>query len=48
VAVAHVEWHLKLVAAPEGRAMSSMVLTKEKGQWSIVAFHNTPIASAQR
>jgi uncharacterized protein (TIGR02246 family) len=48
VAVVHVEWHLKLVAAPEGRAMSSMVLTKEKGQWSIVAFHNTPIASVQR
>jgi len=47
VAVVHVEWHLKIDAAREGKAMCSMIMTKEKGQWSIVAFHNTPIAPAQ-
>ena len=48
VAVVHVEWHLKRSPTDEGKAMNSMVMTKEKGQWSIVAFHNTQIASAQK
>jgi uncharacterized protein (TIGR02246 family) len=51
VAVAHVEWHLKTSqdgAAREGKAMNTLFLTRESGQWSIAAFHNTPIESAQR
>lgn len=51
VAVAHVEWHLKYNAggaAREGRSINSLVLTKDNGQWSIVAFQLTPIAPAQR
>lgn len=51
VAVAHVEWHLKYTrdgAAREGKAMNSLVLTRDNGQWSIAAFHNTPIEGSQK
>lgn len=51
VAVAHVAWHLKFREGDtprEGKAMCTMVMTKEKGQWSITAFQNTGIAPAQR
>ena len=46
VAVVHVEWNLEFKANGEtrkGRAMNTMVMTKDNGKWSIVAFHNTPI-----
>ncbi|HKS39275.1 MAG TPA: SgcJ/EcaC family oxidoreductase [Blastocatellia bacterium] len=48
IALAHVEWNLKLADASEGKAMSLLVLTKKNGQWSISAFHNTRIASSQK
>ncbi|HET9531483.1 MAG TPA: SgcJ/EcaC family oxidoreductase [Blastocatellia bacterium] len=50
-AIAHVEWHLKYAEngiAHERKAMCSMVMTKQGGRWSIVAFHNTPITSTGR
>ena len=46
VAVAHVEWNLEFRVGGETKkahAMNSMILTKEGGEWSIAAFHNTPI-----
>lgn len=51
VAIAHIEWHLKLGegAAPHAtRSMNSIVLTKQDGKWVIDAFHNTPIISEQK
>jgi uncharacterized protein (TIGR02246 family) len=48
VAVVHVEWNLEFRAGGEtrkGHAMSTMVMTKEGGKWSIAAFQNTPILS---
>jgi uncharacterized protein (TIGR02246 family) len=48
VAVAHVEWHLEISEGDEGRAMSSLILTKDNGQWTIIAFHNTPITTDQK
>ena len=51
VAIAHIEWRLKFRQGDtprEARAMCSMVMTKQNGQWSITAFHNTPIAPAQK
>ena len=51
VAIAHVEWLLKYNDGDtprENRAMNSIIVTKEKGVWSITAFHNTPILPAQR
>jgi uncharacterized protein (TIGR02246 family) len=51
IAVAHIEWHLKFRVndeAREGKAMNSMVLTRQDGRWSIAAFHNTAISSAPR
>jgi uncharacterized protein (TIGR02246 family) len=48
IALAHVEWNLKLADAREGKAMSLLVLTKKNGQWSIAAFHNTRIQSSQK
>jgi uncharacterized protein (TIGR02246 family) len=51
VAIAHVEWHLKFNEGGtprENKAMNSIIATKERGQWSITAFHNTPILPAQR
>jgi uncharacterized protein (TIGR02246 family) len=46
VALAHVRHHLKFSRdgqPAEGHARSTWVLTKDKGQWSIAAFQNTPI-----
>jgi uncharacterized protein (TIGR02246 family) len=44
VAVAHVEWNLEVSpGAEKARALNTMVLTKEGGKWSIVAFQNTPV-----
>jgi uncharacterized protein (TIGR02246 family) len=46
VAVAHVEWNLNFKAGGEDRkahALSTIVMTKDGGKWSISAFHNTPI-----
>lgn len=48
IALAHVEWNLKLADAREGKAMNLLVLTKKNGQWSIAAFHNTRIESSQK
>jgi uncharacterized protein (TIGR02246 family) len=49
VAVAHVEWHLKYGQADqarEGRAINTMVFTKDANTWHITAFHNTPLLQA--
>lgn len=49
VALAHVEWNLEYRLGGEtqkNRAMNSLALTKDDGQWSIAAFHNTPILPA--
>ncbi|MBA3240464.1 MAG: SgcJ/EcaC family oxidoreductase [Acidobacteria bacterium] len=44
VAIVHIEWNLEVRAGGEkGRAMNSMVMTKDSGKWSIAAFQNTPI-----
>ncbi|MDQ3130347.1 MAG: SgcJ/EcaC family oxidoreductase [Acidobacteriota bacterium] len=46
VAVVHVEWNLEFSAGGEmrkGHALSTMLMTKDKGKWSIAAFQNTPI-----
>jgi len=46
VAVVHAEWNLEVRAngkTEKRRAMSSMVMTKDAGKWSIAAFQNTPI-----
>src|ERR1044072_4786350 len=48
IALAHVEWNLKLADGHEGKAMNLLVLTKKNGQWSITAFHNTRIESGQK
>ncbi len=48
IALAHIEWNLKLADAREGRAMNLLVLTKKNGQWSITAFHNTRIESGHK
>jgi uncharacterized protein (TIGR02246 family) len=51
VAIAHVEWLLKYREGDtprEHKAMCSIVLTKQNGQWSITAFHNTRILSDQK
>ena len=51
VAVAHVEWNLAFKAGDEtkkAQAISTMVLTKEGGAWSIAAFHNTPVQTNGR
>ncbi|HYP27226.1 MAG TPA: SgcJ/EcaC family oxidoreductase [Blastocatellia bacterium] len=51
VALAHVQWHLKFSengAARESKAINTLVLTKDGGQWSISAFHNTPIQGTQK
>ena len=47
VAVVHVRSNLKL-KDEEGHARSTWVMTKDKGVWSIAAFHNTPIRSEQK
>jgi len=46
VAVVHVEWNLEFTMGGEvkkARAMNTMIMTKERGEWSIAAFQNTPI-----
>ena len=46
VAVVHVEWNLSFKVNGEekkGHALSTMVMTKEKGKWNIAAFQNTAI-----
>jgi uncharacterized protein (TIGR02246 family) len=49
VAVAHVEWNLEIAPGGENsKAISTLVLTKEAGKWSIAAFQNTPIRPAGR
>jgi len=51
VAVVHVEWNLEFRVGGEtkkGHAMSTLVMTKEGGQWSIAAFQNTPIQEPGR
>jgi len=49
VAVAHIEWNLEVSpGGHKGRAMNTMVLTKDGGKWSIAAFHNTPIQNEGR
>jgi uncharacterized protein (TIGR02246 family) len=51
VALVHVEWNLEFKAGGEarkGHAMSTMVMTKEGGKWSIAAFQNTPIQEQGR
>ena len=46
VAVVHVEWNLEFTGGGEtrkGRALSTMIMTKDNGKWSIAAFQNTAI-----
>ncbi len=46
IAVVHVEWNLNFKIngkEQKGHALSTMVMTKEKGKWSIAAFQNTAI-----
>jgi uncharacterized protein (TIGR02246 family) len=46
VAVAHIEWNLEFTAGGEkrkARAMNTMVVTKDNGNWSIAVFQNTPL-----
>ena len=44
VAVAHIEWNMEVrPGGNKGRALNTMVMTKENGKWHIAAFHNTPI-----
>ena len=52
VAVVHNEWNLLHDVSDsetrKGHAMNTMVLTKEKGKWSIAAYQNTPIRTEGR
>ena len=45
VAVVHVEWNLEFTVGEtrKGRALSTMIMTKDNGKWSIAAFQNTSI-----
>ncbi len=46
VAVAHVEWRLRFQQGDtmrEAAAINTMALTKDDGDWHVVAFHNTPV-----
>ncbi|CAN5450199.1 SgcJ/EcaC family oxidoreductase [soil metagenome] len=46
IAVAHVEWSLEFRVGGEmkrGNAISTMIMIKDNGKWSIAAFQNTPI-----
>jgi uncharacterized protein (TIGR02246 family) len=46
VAVAHVEWGLTLQQDTTAhKSMTTMVMTKANGAWSIAAFQNTPVVS---
>ena len=46
VALVHVEWHL-IFQQGEGRALSTLVMTKDSGQWRIGAFQNTSVAISE-
>ncbi len=46
VALVHVQWHL-IFQQGEHRSTSTMVMTKEDGQWRIAAFQNTSLAVAE-
>lgn len=46
VAVVDVDGSLKFPAAPLIETRLLLVLTKERGEWSIAAFHNTSVQSA--
>ena len=48
IAVAHVEWNLRLggESTRQSRAINTMVMEKTNGAWQIVAFHNSPIAGS--
>jgi uncharacterized protein (TIGR02246 family) len=52
VAVVHSEWNLVFdlsdAETRKGHALSTIVMTKEKGSWSITAFQNTPIRTEGR
>lgn len=47
VAAVHVEWNLEFRAPDgkmrKGRALNTMIMTKEDGKWHISVFQNTPI-----
>ena len=46
VAVVHTEWNLEFTVGGEmrkGHALSTMIMTKQNGKWSIAAFQNTAI-----
>ncbi len=48
VAVAHVEWRLTFQqdeAVRKGQAITTMVMLRANGMWSITAFQNTPVVS---
>ena len=48
VALIHTEWNLEFTIGGEmrkGHALSTMIMTKDNGKWSIAAFQNTPIQS---
>ena len=51
VAVVHIEWNLEFTVGGEtrkGHALNTMIMTKDKGKWSIAAFQNTPIQTESR
>jgi len=51
VAVVHIEWNLEFTVGGETRkshALNTMIMTKDKGKWSIAAFQNTPIQTESR
>jgi uncharacterized protein (TIGR02246 family) len=51
VAVVHVEWNLEFRTGGEtrkGQALSTIIMTKDNGRWSIVAFQNTPVQAARQ
>ncbi len=46
VAVAHVEWNLEFKVNDQptkARGITTMIMTREGGKWSIAAFQNTPV-----
>ena len=46
VAIAHVEWHLTFRQdAAVHKSMTTMVMAKANGAWSITAFQNTPVVA---
>jgi uncharacterized protein (TIGR02246 family) len=50
IALAHVLWQLKFrqgETKQERKAMSTMVMTRENGHWSIAAFQNTSVVASE-